>query len=175
MSTKAVHLEIVRNLTTDAFLAALDRFVARRGLPVSVYSDCGTNFVGASRQLFKLINHPDNHEVLSSAQPCIWHFNPPSAPHFGGLWEAAVKSLKLLLIRVIGNHRLTFEEMYTVVCRIEATLNSRPLGPLSSDPHDLECLTPGHFLIGQPLLSVPELTVDLSCMNLRNRWKLLHQ
>lgn len=175
MSVKAVHLELVLDLSTDAFLAAFDRFVARRGLPSDLYSDCGTNFVGAAKQLRKFINHPDNQPILSTARACSWHFNPPSAPHFGGLWEAAVRSAKMLLTRVIGNQRLTLEEMTTVLCRVEAALNSRPLVPLSSDPHDLECLTPGHFLIGQPLLTVSDYDIPHQPVNLRNRWKLIQQ
>lgn len=89
MSLKAVHLELVTNLSTDAFLAAFDRFVARRGIPAAVYSDCGTNFVGASKRLFDLVNDPKNREQLSSAIACSWHFNPPSAPHYDGLCEAS--------------------------------------------------------------------------------------
>jgi len=175
MVVKAVHLEVVSDLSTPAFLAALDRFVARRGLPVDIYSDCGTNFVGASKQLRHFMLDTNRQDQLASHLSCSWHFNPPSAPHFGGLWEAAVKSMKTLLIRTVGNHTLSFEELNTVVCRIESVLNSRPLTPLSSEPDDLECLTPGHFLTGQPLLTVPETKIlDTPC-NLLTRWKLLHQ
>jgi len=175
MTVKAVHLEIVSDLSTSAFLAALDRFVARRGLPSDIYSDCGTNFVGASKQLGRFFSDAKVQDHLSSHLPCSWHFNPPNAPHFGGLWEAAVKSMKRLMVRVVGAHILTYEELTTVVCRIESVLNSRPLTPLSSNPGDLEGLTPGHFLIGQPLLSVPESIVLDPPSRLISRWKLLHQ
>ena len=70
---------------------------------------------------------------------------PPSAPHYGGLWEAGVKSVKHHLKRV-GEHILTFEELSIVLVEIEACLNSRPLGPLSSDLNDLPALTPSYFL-----------------------------
>uniref|UniRef100_A0A2S2PC00 Uncharacterized protein n=1 Tax=Schizaphis graminum TaxID=13262 RepID=A0A2S2PC00_SCHGA len=175
MTVKAVHLEVVSDLSTPAFLAALDRFVARRGLPSDIYSDCGTNFVGASKQLRQFFSEAKTRDQLSSHLPCSWHFNPPSAPHFGGIWEAAVKSMKRLLVRVVGVHTLTYEELNTVICRIESVLNSRPLTPLSSDPGDLESLTPGHFLIGQPLLCVPEPNVLDTSGRLTSRWKLLHQ
>jgi len=85
-----------------------------------------------------------------------WHFNPPSAPHFGGIWEAAVKSAKTHLIKLTNNVLLTFEETTTLLCRIEAVLNSRPLTPLANDPSDYEALTPGHFLVGSPILLLPE-------------------
>jgi len=173
---KAVHLEVVSDLTTDAFLAALKRFVARRGLPTDIYSDCGTNFVGAARQLHNLINDPINRTKLSAGAPsCLWHFNPPAAPHFGGLWEAAVRSAKSLLVRIMGEHTFTYEEFSTVLCRVEAILNSRPLTPASTDPAEIDCLTPGHFLIGQPLLAVPEVDVPVTSRTLVNRWKLVNQ
>ncbi|XP_008178160.1 uncharacterized protein LOC103307707 [Acyrthosiphon pisum] len=107
-AVKACHLEVVTELSTAAFLAAFDRFVARRGLPSDIFSDCGTNFVGADRQLHTLITSPEGQSALGNSQPhCSWHFNPPSASHFGGLWEAAVRSTKRLLVRVMGNHHFT--------------------------------------------------------------------
>jgi hypothetical protein len=172
---KAVHLEVVSDLTTDSFLAALKRFVARRGLPTDIYTDCGTNFVGAANQLRNLLNDPVHRDRLSGSVHCSWHFNPPAAPHFGGLWEAAVRSAKTLLVRIMGEHTFTLEEFSTILCRVEAILNSRPLTPISSDPAEIECLTPGHFLIGQPLLAVPEDDITPTARSLLNRWKLVNQ
>lgn len=175
-SVKAVHLEVVTELSTEAFLAAFDRFVARRGLPSDIFSDCGTNFIGADKQLQLLINSPDGQRTISqSRSTCQWHFNPPSAPHFGGLWEAAVRSTKRLLIRTMGTHSFTYEEFTTLLTRVEAVLNSRPLSPLTTDPADLEYLSPGHFLIGQPLLAVPPRISFDARVSLIQRWKLLDQ
>lgn len=175
-TTKAVHLEVVTDLSTDAFLAAFDRFIARRGLPSDVFSDCGTNFVGADKKLRALIHSPEGRAAIANSRAiCEWHFNPPSAPHFGGLWEAAVRSMKRLLIRVIGTHIFTYEEFTTILARVEAVLNSRPLTPASTDPHDLECLTPSHFLIGQPLLTVPPRSGPEPARSLTDRWKLMDQ
>ncbi|XP_025406837.1 uncharacterized protein LOC112680837 [Sipha flava] len=176
LAVKAVHLELVSDFTTDAFLAALDRFVARRGLPVEIFSDCGTNFIGANKQLQDLICSPTGKTILQNSRSAFkWNFNPPGAPHFGGLWETAVRSAKRLMVRIIGAHILSYEELTTVFTRIEAVLNSRPITPLSTDPHDFEALTPGHFLIGQPLLAVPPKTPFNAKMNIINRWKLLDQ
>ena len=113
--TKAVHLEAVSDCSTNAFLAALRRFTSRRGLCSDIYSDCGTNFVRTDRALRDLFraSTPDGQriELAATSLSIKWHFNPPSAPHFGGLWEAAVKSVKHHLKRVIGDSTLTFEEM----------------------------------------------------------------
>jgi hypothetical protein len=163
MVTKAVHLEVVTDLTTDAFIAALIRFVSRRGLCVQLFSDCGTNYVGADNTLQRTIKETlfstDSQKKLlhfATSRGIEFKFNPPAAPHQGGLWESAVKSAKHHLRRVMGDTVLTLPEFMTLVTQIEAMLNSRPLIPLSSDPADLTALTPGHFLIGAPLASVPE-------------------
>jgi len=175
MAVKAVHVEVVSDLTTEAFLAAMDRFVARRGVPTDLYSDCGTNYVGAARQLKTLLADTEVQNQLSSRIEFTWHFNPPAAPHFGGLWEAAIKGIKFYLKRVIGTQILTYEEFQTLVTRVEGILNSRPLTPVSTDPHDFETLTPGHFLIGQPISTIPEKEVTSVPMNRLTRWQLLRQ
>ncbi|CAI6357195.1 unnamed protein product [Macrosiphum euphorbiae] len=175
MATKAIHLEIVSDLTADAFLAALDRFVARRGVPAHVYSDCGTNYVGAARQLKQIFRDKNVQAQVSAHVVCDWHFNPPATPHFGGLWEAGIKSVKFHLKRVIGTQVLTHEELETLCVRIEGILNSRPLTPASTDRHDHTALTPGHFLIGQPIMEVPEVNLIEVPMNRLTRWQLLRQ
>jgi len=154
LSTKAVHLEIVTDLSTEAFLASLDRFVTRRGIPAQIFSDCGTNYVGAARQLKSLFQDASTQEALHARVPCQWIFNPPAAPHFGGIWEAAIKSTKSRLKKIIGIQVYTLEELMTLITRVEGVLNSRPLVATSSDPNDLSVLTPGHFLIGQPIMEI---------------------
>lgn len=160
LTTKAVHLELARDLSTQAFIDALARFVARRGIPSDMYSDQGTNFVGTVAELPKLWYDTTSNESQAIQKVlthnCIkWHFNPARANHFGGLWEAGVKSMKTHLHRVLKNRTLTYENFNTLIIQIEACLNSRPLCPVSEDPNDLDVLTPGHFIMGRAPLTLP--------------------
>lgn len=104
-----------------------------------------------------------------------WHFIPSHAPHFGGIWEAAVKSAKNHLKRIVGDAALTFEEMYTVLIQIEAVMNSRPLTPLSTDPNNLSYITPGHFLVGDALTSISQQDVMHLPINRLSRWQRINQ
>jgi len=154
MATKAVHIEAVSDLTTEAFIAALRRFISRRGLCKTIYSDCGSNFKGANVVLDEEIREAFINATRSIQEYCAvnfgitWKFNPPGSPHFGGLWEAGVKSVKHHLVRTVGTQKITFEEFSTLLAQIEAILNSRPLFKIENSLEDLEVLTPGHFLIG---------------------------
>lgn len=85
-----------------------------------------------------------------------WSFIPPGAPHFGGLWESAVRAAKVHLLKVLGDTAVSYEDMATLLCQVECCLNSRPLTQLSDDPNDLEPLTPGHFLVTTSLQALPE-------------------
>lgn len=159
-ATKAMHLDIVTDLTSAAFIATLKRFIARRGKCSKLVTDNATNFIGANtemKRLHKLVSQPDDTlACYLSSENIDWKFLPPRAPNFGGLWEAGVKSIKYHLKRVVGNSKLTYEEFLTIVTQVEGILNSRPLIPLSADLDDLEVLTPAHFLVGRPINSLVE-------------------
>ncbi|XP_070855417.1 uncharacterized protein [Drosophila suzukii] len=148
LATKAVHLEAVTGLSSEHFQLAFSRFTGRRGPVQHMYSDNGTNFVGANKLLACAPQADHDHATCPT-----WHFTPPYSPNFGGLWEAGVKSIKHHVKRIVGSHKQTYEELATVLIRIEACLNCRPLCPLTADPDDLEALTPAHFLIGDTLLA----------------------
>lgn len=176
-ATSAVHLELATDYSSQGFIAAYRRFTGRRGVCASLSSDCGTNFVGADAELRRLFSAASNemtiisHHLVTSGTE--WRFNPPSAPHFGGKWEAAVKSVKYHLRRLIGDTVLTYEEFSTFLIQIEAILNSRPLCPLSDDPADLDALTPAHFLIGHSMCLLPEPSLENEQINRLTRWQLL--
>lgn len=147
-STKATHIELVSDLTSDSFLAAFTRFTARRGCPST------TNFVGANRELKdlqELLMHKDTQVKLqhfASSHPVDLKFSPGCSPHFGGLWESNIKSMKVLLKKIVGPHHLTFEELSTVLVEAEAVLNSHPLLPLDASSPE------GFFLLSlQDILS----------------------
>lgn len=172
-ATRAIHLEVTTSLSTPSFLGSFHRFVSRRGCPRNLYSDNGKNFVGASKELAQNFLKCSRETVSShfSHQEISWHFIPPGAPHMGGLWEAGVKSFKLHFRKMASNQRFTFEEFATILARIEACLNSRPISPMSEDPNDILALTPGHFLTGGPILSVAEPSEVESNLSLINRWR----
>lgn len=141
MATRAIHLEAVSDLTAQGFIAAFKRFTARRGHCADLWSDNGTNFVGAARELKQLYAEERSSIAVEIAGQLAtnstnWHWIPPHSPNFGGLWEAGVKSTKHHLRRVIGNSTLTFEEMATVLAQIEACLNSRPMSRINSSNID---------------------------------------
>ncbi|XP_033232100.1 uncharacterized protein LOC117183055 [Belonocnema kinseyi] len=178
-ASRSVHLELVSDYTAEAFIAAYIRFTSRRDLCRTLSSDEGTNFVGADRELQEMFFEASV-EFASIATYLASHgtqrkFNPPEAPHFGGLWEAAVKSTKFHLRRVIGDSTLTFEEMTTLLTQIEACLNSRPLRAQSDNPTDISSLTSGHFLIGGPLNAVPEPSLADVLPNRLTGWQLIQQ
>lgn len=178
--TKAIHLELVSDLSTNSFLAAFRRFTSRRGHCSDLWSDCATNFVGASAELDRMFKNRNSRVIgeivnVLANDHTNWHFIPPGSPHFGGLWEAGVRSVKNHLKRVIGETRLTFEEYMTLLTQVEACVNSRPLTLLSSSIDDASPITPGHFLIGEAPITVPEINFeDISSSHL-DRWQLLQK
>ncbi|XP_066596626.1 uncharacterized protein [Prorops nasuta] len=174
LSTRAVHLELVSRLDTEAFLAALSRFISRRGKPAFMYSDNGLNIQGADAELkraYQCALEAARTQTTDSLSEIEWKFIPVATPYWGGLWESAVKCMKHHLKRSIGVFVPNFEEMTTLLTKIEACLNSRPISRLHDDPESLDVLTPGHFLSGRALNSPPEFsTLDLRESSL-NRWQ----
>jgi len=177
--TKAVHIEVVTSLSTEAFLAVLRRFIARRGKPRTICSDSGTNFQGtANDALYKMIQSTSQMATVQdflATERCERKVIQPHGHHFGGLWEAAVKSIKYHLRRTLGSQVATYEELCTLLAEIGACLNSRPLCALSDDPFNPTYLSPGHFLIGEPLTQLPVADfTDVKCNRL-SRWQTYQQ
>lgn len=181
MSVKAIHIEAVTDMTAEAFIAAFRRFIARRGTDTNMYSDNGTNFVRANKILMENIESIDentyNEKMAKEMvdRKIIWHFAPPGGPHFNGLAEAAVKTVKFHLKRTMNDTKLTFEELSTLLSQIESCVNSRPICTLSSDPNDFDVLTPSHFLIGEQSTLLPEQNHLESKANWLTRWQRVQQ
>ena len=173
LATKAVHVEISHSLDTESFLMSLRRFIARRGPPRILYSDNGTNFVGADRELKQLIQNWNQTQISDALlQDNIeWHFNPPSAPHFNGLVERLVRSTKRAIKAILQSITITDEVLLTVAAEAEFLLNNRPLTPVSDDVNDFDALTPNHFLLGRTCNNLPPgvyYDKDVTC---RQRWR----
>jgi len=176
-STRAIHLELVYGLTTDAFLAALKRFIARRGHCSHIFSDNGTNFVGANKEIQSYLKSLQNNIGIQDNLTSLgiqWKFIPPSSPHFGGLFESAVET-ETQLSKITNGAILTFEELSTFLCQVEAVLNSLPMVAISDDPSDYNALTPAHFLIGGPLTQLAEPIVLAEPQSWLKRWELVRQ
>ncbi|XP_062541127.1 uncharacterized protein LOC134209160 [Armigeres subalbatus] len=146
MTTRAVHLEVAHSLTTQACLMAIRRFVCRRGKPLEFYSDNGTNFQAASKAIVKQIGEKCEDEFTDSRTR--WNFNPPSAPHMGGVWERLVRSLKAALTVLNDGRTITDEVLLTTIAEAEDLINSRPLTYVGLEPGTEEALTPNHFVRG---------------------------
>ncbi|XP_037960052.1 uncharacterized protein LOC119689319 [Teleopsis dalmanni] len=177
MVTKAVHIELAEDLTSEAFINAYTRFVNRRGPCNHLYSDNGTTFIGADRLMAADLQawHNEYSQQQLANRGTKWHFLPPGAPHQGGLWEAAVKSAKKHLLRIVGIHSIYYDQLHTLLVHIEACLNSRPLIPLHDTCDDKMALSPADFLIGRSLLAVPDAPIGKVPSNKLSYWRQLRQ
>ncbi|XP_037931242.1 uncharacterized protein LOC119666046 [Teleopsis dalmanni] len=177
MVTKALHIELTEDLTSEAFINTYTRFVNRRGPCNHLYSDNATTFIGADRLMTADLQacHNKYSQQQLANRGTKWHFLPPDAPHQGGLWEAAVKSAKKHLLRIVGTHSTYYDQLHTLLVHIEACLNSRPLIPLHDTCDDKMALSPADFLIGRSLLAVPDELIGKVPSNKLSYWRQLRQ
>ncbi|UYV76493.1 hypothetical protein LAZ67_14000713 [Cordylochernes scorpioides] len=152
---RGVHLELVTSLSMEAFLQAFRRFIARRGRPLIVYSDNGTNFKGIANALKKI--DFSRLKCDPTLKNITWKFIPPGAPWWGGWWERLIGMMKQLLFRILGQTSLGYEELSTVMCDVESLMNTRPLTYLTEESEDLAPLTPSLFLHEVREVGVPDL------------------
>lgn len=174
LQTRAVYIDIVTDLTSAAFISCFKRFVGRKGKCLRLFSDNATTFVGASKELlaaYRAWNTSETHRKLNS-YGTSWQFMTPAAPHQGGIYEAAVKSAKYHLRRVIGKRSGTYMQLIDLLIEIESILNSRPIYALTDDPDDEQALTPGHFLYGEaPRVPMPIDPPELTNNSIVQLWK----
>ena len=175
LTIRAIHLEILPDLTTGAFINALRAFIARRGRPTRLVSDNGTNFVGAYRALGDALSEWNGRHELKTyllQTSIVWTFNPPAASHMGGVWERMIRSVRRVFNSVIRHRVLDDYEMHTVFCEIEAVINNRPITANSDDPTDLDALRPSDLLsLGST--ATPPPTRSKNHDQYRMRWRYI--
>ena len=122
--------------------------MSRRGIPDILFSDNGSNFVGAEKELAREMSKLNSADIANEMglRGICWKFNPPYASHFGGVWERMIRSVRRVLKGLLLQQRLTDEVLVTVMCEVESILNSRPLTTVSNDLSDPQPLTPAHLL-----------------------------
>ena len=151
MNYRAVHIEKLNSLETDSFINGFRRFMARRGTPVKVWSDNGTNFVGGCPEIVKCLQQLDEEKIrrFGLENEVEWNFNPPHASHMGGVWERQIRTIRKILASLLNKHsdKLTDEVLETFFCEVEAMINSRPLTKMSEDVSDESTLSPAQLLL----------------------------
>ncbi|XP_055957902.1 uncharacterized protein LOC130013202 [Patella vulgata] len=177
MISCATHIEVSNSLDTSSCVNALRRFIARRGTPSDIYSDNGTNLIGAQKELKQSLYDLNQTQIenFSTQGGFKWHFNPPTASHFGGLWERQIRTIRKILYGILCEQFLrtaqSDEELITFLCEVEAVINSRPLTCVSSDSNDLEVITPNSLLMcHQNVLFPPGLFNERDVYSKR-RWR----
>ena len=172
LTTRAVHIEVASDLFTDSFINALRRFIARRGQPDEIFSDNGTNFVGAERVLRESLQSLQQSKLNNF---CLqleikWRFNPPYASHMGGAWERMIRSVRRILNALTQMQTLTEEGLVTLMTEVEGILNFRPLVPLMLHDSEEKPLTPNHLLLLRGNPNLPPGTFDTNSCYTRRRW-----
>lgn len=153
-ATRAVHLDLVTDMTADTFIRSFRRFVSRRGLPSRMISDNGKTFKSAAKLIKQVLESPESRKYFSQLR-IDWQFNLERAPWWGGIFERMIKSAKRCLKKSVGKNCLSHDELLTLVTEVEAVLNSRPLTYVSCEDIE-EPLTPSHLLVGYRLLTLPD-------------------
>jgi len=172
LAVRAIHLEVLDDMSTDSFLMGFRRFNARRGSPDKVLCDNGTNFVGAQGEMDKCKQDLDFSKIQAFGvkSNIEWQFNPPYASHMGGVWERMIRTTRRVLVAVLKGARLTDDLLRTVFAEVEAIVNSRPLTKMSEDVDDISPLTPNHFLLLRGSVT-PAPGVFTEADKYRRRWR----
>ena len=127
---------------------AFQRFFSRRGIPERIHSGNALNFTSTAKTFQESSFTTTELQKYAESKKITWKFIPPGAPHFGGTWERLIGMSKRLFFDIAGSRKLQEDSFSTLICQVEALLNSRPSTSVSSDIRDVESLTPGHFLTG---------------------------
>ncbi|XP_037399818.1 uncharacterized protein LOC108416929 [Pygocentrus nattereri] len=176
LSTRAIHIELIESMDSSSFINAFRRFISLRGPAKQIRSDCGTNFVGACRELGFLQTDPNlsNIRRYLGEEGCTWVFNPPHSSHMGGSWERMIGISRRILDAMFlqSSHvQLTHEVLSTLMAEITAIINARPLSPITTDPDSPFLLTPA-MLLTQKVYSPPPFPGGFDGKDLhRQQWR----
>ena len=172
LTVRAVHIEISHDLTTDSFLNALRRFIARRGQPEHIRSDNGTNLAGANKVLRNALKEWNQSQINDHLRQrdVQWTFNPPAASHMGGSWERLIRSVRRILSSLLTSQSISDEVLLTVMAEAESIVNSRPLVPIIFEPGE-EPLTPNHLLLLRGNANLPPGLFEKKECYPRRRWR----
>ena len=175
MSSRAVHIEVASNLSTDSFINSLRRFICRRGNVRTITCDNGTNFVGAAKELRDALKDWNSSQIaeILKQRNIEWYFNTPTASHHGGAFEREIRSVRKTLASMLATQpvKLNDDELCTLLCEVEAILNNRPLTEFSSSPQDFTALTPNHLLLLENAVTFPPGLFHKDEIYARRRWK----
>ncbi|XP_062538483.1 uncharacterized protein LOC134206774 [Armigeres subalbatus] len=173
LTTRAIHLEIAHSLNADSCVMALRNFMARRGVPIRIFSDRGTNFIAACKELDSALKEMNqDHVIREIVSPHTdWEFLPPASPHMGGCWERLVRSVKVNLQKMNPQRNPTDESLRNTLIEIENIVNSRPLTFVPVADLDAPVLTPNHFLLGSSNGLKPAIPFEDSSRILRRAWR----
>ncbi|XP_053699061.1 uncharacterized protein LOC128746033 [Sabethes cyaneus] len=173
LTTRAIHIEIAHSLSTDSCIMALRNCFNRRGTPLKIMSDRGTNFMGASKELAAALERVDSHKIMTefTTPNTSWSFNPPASPHMGGIWERMIQAVKKVLEEIKPKRLPTDEVVRNLIAEVEYVVNNRPLTYVPVDNESSPALTPNHFLFGSSDGSKPLVAYDDSVLALKQSWK----
>ncbi len=173
LTSRAVHIEVVEELSSSAFINALRRFISIRGKVAEFRSDCGTNFVGATDSLNMHAINVENGPVREylNSKKAVWLFNAPHCSHMGGVWERMIGDTRRMLESIMcdaSSKILTHDILTTFIAEVCAIINSRPLVAISTDPESPEILSPS-MLLTQKSDSTVSFVSDT--IDLKSQWK----
>lgn len=174
MTVRAIHLQVAHTLTTNSCIMALRNIMARRGTPAIIYSDRGTNFQGASKELQLAVQNLNQNRLMHefTTGDTEWSFIPPGSPHMGGAWERLIRTVKQNLNKMKWSKTPTDEVLENTLVEIENVVNSRPLTAIPVDDDQAPVLTPNHFLLGSSNGLRPWVPFNDGAVALRNNWQM---
>lgn len=173
LCTRAVHIEIIEEMTSSSFINAFRHFFDLPGPAKQLRSNCGTNFIGAQTELEESASEKGKIQSYLQDQRCTWIFNPPHSSNMGGVWERMIGVARCILDNMLlhAHNRLTHEIVVTYLAEVTAIINARPLIPVSSDPEQPHILSPSILLTQKSNAVLPPCEDNSPKAMLKSQWR----